>query len=106
MSGLHVETELDDVAVLDDVFFAFDVEFAGFAGFALGAEGDEIVERKDRFKMQGEINNAFKPAQPIGYLAPQKAKSLRCCYPQRSDSAAVPLWRRRFLFQYQGAAFL
>jgi|LakMenE18May11ns_1017448.scaffolds.fasta_scaffold9149881_1 hypothetical protein len=66
MSGLHVETELDDVAVLDDVFFAFDAEFARFAGFALGAEGDGVVERKDRFKMQGEINNAFKPAQPIG----------------------------------------
>jgi hypothetical protein len=60
---------------LDDVFFAFDAEFAGFAGFGVGAEGDEVVERKDRFKMQGEINNAFKPAQPIGYLAPQKAKS-------------------------------
>ena len=41
---LHVEAELDDVAVLDDVFFAFDAELAGFAGFGLGAEGDEIVE--------------------------------------------------------------
>jgi hypothetical protein len=71
----EVEPELDDVAVLNDVFLAFDAELAGFAGFALGAEGDGVVERKDRFEMQGEINNAFKPAQPIGYLAPQKAKS-------------------------------
>jgi len=30
---LHVEAELDDVAVLDDVLLAFDAEFAGFAGF-------------------------------------------------------------------------
>jgi hypothetical protein len=34
-----VEPELDDVAVLHDVFLAFDAELAGFAGFALGAEG-------------------------------------------------------------------
>ena len=32
---LHVEAELDDVAVLDDVFFAFDAELAGFAGFGV-----------------------------------------------------------------------
>jgi hypothetical protein len=36
---LHVEAELDDVAVLDDVFFAFDAELAGFARFGLGADG-------------------------------------------------------------------
>jgi hypothetical protein len=29
---------------LDDVFFAFDAEFSGFAGFALGVEDDEVVE--------------------------------------------------------------
>ena len=39
-----VEPELDDVAVLHDVFFALDAEFAGIAGFALGAEGNEVVE--------------------------------------------------------------
>ena len=72
IAALHVEPELDHVAVLDDVFFAFDAEFAGFAGLALGAEGDEVVERKDGFKLQGEINNAFKPTQPIAYLAPEK----------------------------------
>ena len=35
---LHVEPELDDVAVLDDVFFAFDAELAGFAGFGVRAD--------------------------------------------------------------------
>ncbi len=44
IATLHVEPELDDVAVLHDVFFAFDAEFTRFAGFALRAEGDEIVE--------------------------------------------------------------
>jgi hypothetical protein len=29
---------------LDGVVFAFDAEFAGFAGFGWGAEGDEILE--------------------------------------------------------------
>jgi hypothetical protein len=33
-----VEPELDDVAVLDDVFFAFDAELAGFAGFGVRAD--------------------------------------------------------------------
>jgi len=28
----HIEPELDDVAVVDDVFLAFDAEAAGFAG--------------------------------------------------------------------------
>jgi hypothetical protein len=40
-----VEPELEDVAVLGGVVFAFDAELAGFAGFGWGAEGDEIVER-------------------------------------------------------------
>jgi antitoxin (DNA-binding transcriptional repressor) of toxin-antitoxin stability system len=35
---LHVEAELDDVAFLDGVFFAFDAELSGFAGFGLGAD--------------------------------------------------------------------
>ena len=35
---LHVEAELYDVAVLDDIFFAFDTELSGFAGFGLGAD--------------------------------------------------------------------
>jgi len=34
--GSDVEPELDDVAVLHDVFLAFDVELACFAGFGLG----------------------------------------------------------------------
>ena len=36
---LNVESELDDVAVLHDVFLAFDAEFAGFAGFGVGTDG-------------------------------------------------------------------
>jgi hypothetical protein len=40
----NVEAELDDAAVLGGVVFAFDAELAGFAGFGLGAEGDEILE--------------------------------------------------------------
>ena len=39
IASLHVEPELDDVAVLGNVFLAFDAEFAGFAGFGVGAEG-------------------------------------------------------------------
>ena len=35
---LHVEAELDDIAVLDGVFLAFDAGLAGFAGFGLGAD--------------------------------------------------------------------
>ena len=38
ISRSDVEAELDDVAVLHDVFFAFDAEFAGLAGFGLGAD--------------------------------------------------------------------
>jgi len=37
VTGSDVEPELDDVAVLDDVFLAFDAEFACFAGFGLGS---------------------------------------------------------------------
>ena len=44
LEGSDVEPELDDVAVLHDVFFALDAELAGLAGFGLGAEGDKIVE--------------------------------------------------------------
>ncbi len=40
---LYIKAEFDDVAILDDVVFAFDAEFAGFAGFGKGAEGDEIL---------------------------------------------------------------
>jgi hypothetical protein len=36
VQALEVEPELDGIAVLDDVFLAFDAEFAGFAGFGLG----------------------------------------------------------------------
>jgi hypothetical protein len=44
-SGLvsDVEPELDDVAVLHDVFFAFDAELAGFAG--LGVRADRVDRR-------------------------------------------------------------
>ena len=45
LDGSNVEPKLDDVAVLHNVFFALDAELAGLAGFALGAERDEIVER-------------------------------------------------------------
>ena len=44
LQGRRVEAELDDVAVLDGVFFAFHAELPGRAGFGLGAEVDEIVE--------------------------------------------------------------
>lgn len=37
--GSHVEPEPDDVAALDDVFFACDAEVAGVAGFGSGADG-------------------------------------------------------------------
>ena len=30
------------------------------------------LEGEEGFKLQGEINNAFKPTQPIAYLAPEK----------------------------------
>ena len=40
---LDVEAELNDVAVFDDVFFAFDAELAGFFGFHLGSQFDEVV---------------------------------------------------------------
>ena len=33
---------------------------------SVALEGDES------FKLQGEIDDAFKPAQPIAYLAPEK----------------------------------
>jgi choloylglycine hydrolase len=33
------------------------------------------LEGEEGFKLQGVINDAFKPTQPIGYLAPEKAKS-------------------------------
>jgi hypothetical protein len=42
--ALHVEAEFHNVAVLHDMFFAFDAEFSGFAGLALGAESDEVVD--------------------------------------------------------------
>jgi len=44
-SGLVSDVELvpDDFAVLDDVFFAFDGEFAGFAG--LGVRADRVDRR-------------------------------------------------------------
>ncbi|MFM8720698.1 MAG: type II toxin-antitoxin system Phd/YefM family antitoxin [Chthoniobacterales bacterium] len=40
IASLNVEPERDDAAAaLDDVFFAFDAELAGFAGFDVGADG-------------------------------------------------------------------
>jgi hypothetical protein len=30
------------------------------------------LEGEEGFKLQGEINNVFKPTQPIAYLAPEK----------------------------------
>jgi hypothetical protein len=33
------------------------------------------LEGEEGFKLQGVINDAFKPTQPIAYLAPEKAKS-------------------------------
>lgn len=41
---LDVEPKLDDVTVLDDVFFACDAKFAGLAGFGVGAERDQVLE--------------------------------------------------------------
>lgn len=39
----HVEAEVHDVTVLDDVFLAFDRKFAGFADAGLAAQLDVIV---------------------------------------------------------------
>jgi hypothetical protein len=33
------------------------------------------LEGEEGFKLQGEINSAFKPTQPIAYLAPQSKGS-------------------------------
>ena len=42
------------------------IDFAQGSGVrSLALEGEE------GFKVQGEINAAFKPAQPISYLAPE-----------------------------------
>ena len=41
--GSDVEAELDDVAVFDGVFLAFDADFAGDFGGGFGAGGDEVV---------------------------------------------------------------
>jgi hypothetical protein len=35
---------------------------------------EAAIEDEEGFGYQGVINGAFKPAQPIVYLAPQKAK--------------------------------
>src|SRR5687768_12361976 len=39
----HVEAELDHVAVLHDVFLAFDPQLADFLRAVLGAGGNEVV---------------------------------------------------------------
>ncbi len=44
MGASHVEPELHDVSVFDDVFFPFDSEFSCFSGFCIASESDEIVE--------------------------------------------------------------
>ena len=44
---LDVETEIDDVAVLHDVFFAFETGEAFFAGGLAAAAGDQIIVAND-----------------------------------------------------------
>src|SRR5271170_3739566 len=43
LAALHIETEMHDVAVLHDVFRAFEPHLAGILGALLTAAGDEIV---------------------------------------------------------------
>ena len=45
--ALHIEPEVHHVAVLDDVFFAFDPEFADFAAAFLTAMADKVVVAHD-----------------------------------------------------------
>src|SRR5579863_6681139 len=47
-SASHIEPEMQDVAVLDDVLRAFEAEFARFLGALLAAAGDEVLVG-DRF---------------------------------------------------------
>src|SRR5882724_6837492 len=42
-TGLHVEAEMHDVAVLHDIFLAFETEFARLARARFAIEGDIIV---------------------------------------------------------------
>jgi hypothetical protein len=41
---LNTEAEVHDIAVLHDVFFAFDAQFAGFFGTGFAAEFDVVIE--------------------------------------------------------------
>src|SRR4051812_42350825 len=61
-SQLHVKSEFDDVAILDDVFLPLDPQFAGFACFGKGSQLDQIVEMNrlggDKSALEIGVDNA------------------------------------------------
>jgi hypothetical protein len=46
------------------------IDFAPGSGVRRAA-----LEGEEGFKLQGVINEAFKPAEPISYLSPEKQQS-------------------------------
>ena len=60
---------MHDVAVLYDVVFAFDIDFAGFAAGGFGTEGDVVVVLDDLCANESFLEVAVNDAGALGCLA-------------------------------------